>query len=90
MSQGSIGDPAGDLSSELIDPAENGWPSTSSTIDVIMYLGSGERGSPQGRLTMNRVFLRTHREWIEFIIVTVVLLLVMVVTISGLDLRTVS
>jgi hypothetical protein len=39
---------------------------------------------------MNRVFLRTHREWIEFIIVTVVLLLVMVVTISGLDLRTVS
>jgi nitrate reductase NapE component len=42
---------------------------------------------------MNRVrgwFLNTHREWVEFIIVTVVLWLVMIVAISGLDLRTVG
>ena len=42
------------------------------------------------RLAMNRVFLSTHREWVEFIIATVVLWLLMMVAIDGLWLRTVS
>jgi len=39
---------------------------------------------------MNRVFLTTHREWIEFIIATVLLWLLMMVAIHELELRTVS
>jgi hypothetical protein len=41
---------------------------------------------------MNRVhgWFSDNKAWIEFIIVTVVLLLVMMVAIQGLDLRTVS
>jgi hypothetical protein len=40
------------------------------------------------RLAMN--WVRTHREWVEFIIATLVLWLLMMVTIHELELRTVS
>jgi hypothetical protein len=35
-------------------------------------------------------WVTTHRQWIEFIVATVVLWLMMMVVIQGLDLRTVS
>ena len=43
-----------------------------------------------GRLAMNSVFLTTRREWVEFIIATVLLWLLMMVAIHELELRTVS
>jgi hypothetical protein len=42
------------------------------------------------RLAMNRVFLSTRREWVEFIIATLVLWLLMMAAIHELELRTVS
>jgi hypothetical protein len=42
------------------------------------------------RLAMNRVFLTTRREWIELIIATVLLWLLMMAAIHELELRTVS
>jgi hypothetical protein len=42
------------------------------------------------RLAMNRVFLSTRREWVEFIIATVLLWLLMMAAIHELELRTVS
>jgi hypothetical protein len=42
------------------------------------------------RLAMNRWFLNSHREWLELIIAAVLLGLLMMVTITELELRTVS
>jgi hypothetical protein len=56
---------------------------------VIMYWVRGSMVAGR-RLAMNRVFLTTHREWIEFIIATVLLWLLMMVAIHELELRTVS
>jgi hypothetical protein len=55
-------------------------------------IGCWVRGSMVAgrRLAMNRVFLTTHREWVEFIIATVLLWLLMMVAIHELELRTVS
>jgi hypothetical protein len=60
-----------------------------SVIDVIMYWVRGSVVAGR-RLAMNRVFLTTHREWIEFIIATVVLYLLTMVAIHELDLRSVG
>jgi hypothetical protein len=57
----------------------------SSTVDVIMC---GVRGRPEGRLAMQWVL--SHREWIVFITVTVLLSLLMTVAIHELELRSVS